>query len=403
MKNLKLIGFLMIIASSLMFIQCTTDTLVGPQGPAGADGVDGIDGIDGIDGLDGLDGIDGLDGASIAECIACHSDSFRDPIRAAFDLSLHNLGTHNGGNTNSYGSRESCSQCHGESGYIDYVNRGFVKPGGYYGTEGAIYEIDDNGTPDDESDDFVVLDDDEDSPTFGLPVITNDWQYNAAKISCNTCHDEHRSFDFENDGNDMALRQGFMPVTLIADPSYTIDMGRSNTCVNCHQPRDYGYNPPVPGPTEDFEVTSTRYGPHHGPQSTVLEGIMGAEIAGSLSYPARGTSKHREATCTGCHMGETTDGTDGGHTFWVTDNACLQCHSSVPSADGSFDADMATLKAKLIALGVLQENNRTIRGTYPANVTQALWNYKTLLEDKSHGVHNPAYTRALLKNSIDAL
>jgi len=61
MKNLKLIGFLIIIASSLMFIQCTTDTITGPQGTAGVDGIDGIDGIDGVDGLDGTDGLDGAD------------------------------------------------------------------------------------------------------------------------------------------------------------------------------------------------------------------------------------------------------------------------------------------------------------------------------------------------------
>ena len=39
----------------------------------------------------------------------------------------------------------------------------------------------------------------------------------------------------------------------------------------------------------------------------------------------------------------------------------------------------------------------------PAKVAQAIWNYKTLEEDKSHGVHNPGYAKALLKNSIEAL
>ena len=83
MKNLKLIGFLMILASSLMFIQCTTDTLVGPKG---ADGANGANGLDGTNGLNGLDGIDGIDGADVAVCIACHSNSHRDDIRASFQL-----------------------------------------------------------------------------------------------------------------------------------------------------------------------------------------------------------------------------------------------------------------------------------------------------------------------------
>ena len=47
MKNLKLIGFLMILASSLMFIQCTSDPI---PGIAGADGINGENGADGTDG-----------------------------------------------------------------------------------------------------------------------------------------------------------------------------------------------------------------------------------------------------------------------------------------------------------------------------------------------------------------
>ena len=30
--------------------------------------------------------------------------------------------------------------------------------------------------------------------------------YEAMPVSCNTCHDSHRTFDFENDGPDYALR-----------------------------------------------------------------------------------------------------------------------------------------------------------------------------------------------------
>jgi Ethylbenzene dehydrogenase len=44
MKNLKLFSFL-IIASSLLFVQCTSDPI---PGPAGADGADGSDGTDGV-------------------------------------------------------------------------------------------------------------------------------------------------------------------------------------------------------------------------------------------------------------------------------------------------------------------------------------------------------------------
>lgn len=394
MKNLKLIGFLMLMVSSLMFIQCTTDTI---EGQAGADGLNGVDGVDGVDGLNGLNGTDGLDGADIAVCISCHSNEHTDPIEAAWLNSGHFQGTHTGGY---YGSRESCAQCHSNEGYVDLLTKGFVKPGGYYGNIGAIYEIDDNDTPDDTSDDFVVIEDDEDEPTFGLPVITNDFQSNASKISCNTCHSDHSSFDFANDGNDKALRKGWDAVTLIIDGVTSIDRGLNNTCIQCHQPRgSYA----IPNDVDDYAVTSSRFGPHHGPQSTVVEGLMGAESA-TGSYPAPGSSKHAEASCITCHMGDPTNpGTDGSHTWWPTDNACLSCHATVPTEVAGFATSLATLKAELVALGALTDSGSTVRGTWPAPVAQAMWNYKTLTEDLSEGVHNPAYARALLQSSLDGL
>jgi len=48
MKNLKLLSFTMLLASSLMFVNCTSDLDQGPAGPAGPAGVDGVDGEDGI-------------------------------------------------------------------------------------------------------------------------------------------------------------------------------------------------------------------------------------------------------------------------------------------------------------------------------------------------------------------
>ena len=44
MRDLRFFSFLMLIASSLIFIQCTHDEHYGPQGEAGIDGIDGVDG-----------------------------------------------------------------------------------------------------------------------------------------------------------------------------------------------------------------------------------------------------------------------------------------------------------------------------------------------------------------------
>ena len=56
-----------------------------------------------------------------------------------------------------------------------------------------------------------------------------------------------------------------------------------------------------------------------------------------------------------------------------------------------------------VSIGILQEDNYVVEGTFPGIQVQAVWNYRTLLEDKSKGVHNPGYTKALLNNSIEVL
>lgn len=178
----------------------------------------------------------------------------------------------------------------------------------------------------------------------------------------------------------------------------------SNNCISCHQPRS---SYAIPGPTEDYEITSSRFGPHHGPQSTVVEGIMGANIAGSLAYPAPGESTHvSQASCVSCHMAETNAEDQGTHTFSPALVSCTTCHTSmteIPEQIAGFEADMLTLHNLLVEAGSITETGSTVNGTYSAKVSQATWNYKTLEEDKSNGIHNPNYVRALLKNSIEAL
>jgi Ethylbenzene dehydrogenase len=45
MRTIKLFSFLVLLTSSLMFIQCTSDPIPGPAGGDGADGADGVDGV----------------------------------------------------------------------------------------------------------------------------------------------------------------------------------------------------------------------------------------------------------------------------------------------------------------------------------------------------------------------
>ena len=59
---------------------------------------------------------------------------------------------------------------------------------------------------------------------------------------------------------------------------------------------------------------------------------------------------------------------------------------------------------KLIAAGIMTEaGGSAVTGTYPSNVAGARMNYQMCLEDRSKGVHNPKYVKALLTNSIESL
>ena len=420
MKNLKLIGFLIAMASSLMFIQCTTDTVVGP---AGADGTNGVNGINGINGVDGVNGV------GTASCIECHSDTHRTPINDAYALSGHATGT-----SWARGKSAGCARCHNNAGYVDMLSGNFLNDDGY---------------PDANPDGYAV----------------------SNAITCSGCHSDHRSFDFDVDGNDYSVRT-LDPVQLVTNRDYYIDvknesdlMGKSNTCVNCHQPRRTG---PTADENDEYKQTSSHWGPHHGPQSTFLEGIQGMEMAGTAAYPAPGSATHRaSASCVQCHMGEDADGNKSSvnHEWLSNSNTCLTCHSVVPTEVSGFADGMTTLEGLLeevvgweyrysvvrdvddvpvldadgdlqfldingdittsssayvieedingdpikeVFVGVVHDGHPTTgfygRGAYwPIGAAEAGWNFLLLEEDSSHGVHNPAYGKALLENSIAAL
>jgi hypothetical protein len=116
--------------------------------------------------------------------------------------------------------------------------------------------------------------------------------------------------------------------------------------------------------------------------------------------------------------------TAGGHTFNMTyvyhgdeeDNvgACTTCH---PSAE-DFDLDGAQteieelledLKLALADLGVFDSDTalwNVPRGdslVVSADVAGAMINYKVVEEDRSLGIHNPPYIKALLTNTLEAL
>ncbi|MGB5263343.1 MAG: hypothetical protein WBN28_07055, partial [Lutimonas sp.] len=123
------------------------------------------------------------------------------------------------------------------------------------------------------------------------------------------------------------------------------------------------------------------------------------------------------SSCTACHMSDSSSESHGLHTFSPALESCTACHTNmteIPEEINGYTEEFKALENLLLAKGYIGEdgyvkgpNGENASSTNPLVVSaqdaSAIWNYKTLYEDQSHGIHNPTYTRALLKNSIEAL
>lgn len=344
-SRIFLFGFIV----AFMAASCTKE---GPMGPAGPQGPQGEQGPAGPAGPAGADG---EDGQGVNLCMDCHSTESMMNIQAQFTTSVHSAGAIA---VDYAGGRSYCAPCHSHEQFVQTMQLGGV-----------------------------------------LGNITNPsaWQ-------CNTCHGIHESFT----SSDYALRTTD-PVAANWNSEKTIDVGgNSNLCAVCHQSRRPEPNLSAPG--ETFEITSTHYGPHHGPQANILLGEGFAEIAGDEAYPAPGSYVHFDFSCTGCHMHDA--GTGSNHSFNPDLSKCTECHSSATDFDiaGTQTAvagQLDDLRDKLLALGVIEGDEEhgyhPVVGTYPMLHAQAFFNWIGLVEDRSLGVHNPGYVKALLANTIAAL
>ena len=331
----------LLLITGMFFVVLLMMSCEGPMGPAGTDGTDGINGTDGTNGVDGN-----------MVCMQCHTLDNKSAVESEYHFTRHFNHTAVG----YAGGRKDCTACHSHEGFVE-------------------------------------------TQYTGMDTTANDISIPTA-IGCLTCHDSHRTFDFESDGKDYALRT-VDPVTFNIYPEHTIEFGSSsNLCVECHQPRRPA---PVADDSGNFNVTSSHYGPHHAPNGTVLFGIGGYEFDGLDSYPAAGSSAHFTASCTGCHMGSAV-GDAGGHTLIPTEASCITCHSNgVPDMKSEIEGLLENLKGRLQTAGILDAEGHVVTGEFPINVAGSFYNYALIEEDLSHGVHNPKYTRALLKNSIAKL
>jgi hypothetical protein len=207
---------------------------------------------------------------------------------------------------------------------------------------------------------------------------------------CRACHMIHETYTME----DFALRTT-KAVQLYAVAGASFNGGEGNLCVNCHQPRRDA--PVAVGGV--ISGISSHWGPHHGPQSAMILGLAGAGVTGSPSGHYAVSN-----TCVHCHMG---DGDD--HHFEPALATCQSCHPSATNFDvNGVQTEIAALSdslgAELLAANLINENSpdgHPIVTSAPENQGIALWNWIYVAhEDKSMGVHNHDYAKALLEEGL---
>jgi hypothetical protein len=344
--------------------------IVGCEGPQGATGAAGADGTDGTDGTNGINAAE--------TCTDCHVDDVELWVRQAqYANSLHGTGeTVERGGAAYDNTDNSCAKCHSHDGFALFVEDGTTVSSGFD---------------------------------------------NPARINCRSCHMIHTSYTQADWGLSINT-----PVTLDFDGS-TADFGSvANLCVNCHQARAVSPMPVVDGAA--VTLSSSRYGTHHGPQTQVVGGTGLFEF-GNITVTGgpntHGNTTSNAAVCAGCHMYEPAWGDEaGGHTWSMeydyhgtTEDfiqPCNQsgCHSSV--ADFDYAGVHTCVENALLDLATYLENTpaaapngikRTTgmyinAGTYSANLAAAFLNLQNIEEDRSHGVHNPAYAKQVLEDTF---
>jgi hypothetical protein len=231
---------------------------------------------------------------------------------------------------------------------------------------------------------------------------------NPSPISCFGCHEPHTNHNFNLRTTD--------PVVL--ETGGTFDYGMGNLCAQCHHSRT-----PDPVLSGSISITSSRWGPHHGPQADILNGT-GAYVFAGQTY--RNSPHNRQITegCPQCHMAAPYGTQAGGHTMSMTYEShgateelitgCNvdDCHAGdldsfdYLSLQDTVAAYTEELYTDLVFAGYINDATGLINAStsHPLDLTEgqagALYNYYLIEGDRSEGVHNSKYVIDALKASI---
>jgi len=315
---------------------------------AGTEGPAGPPGPAGPEGSAGPPGPAGEVSAADLSCTECHNDT---TLIVSKEAQFRENSVHGTGESFERGEGTDCAGCHG--------------------TEGAKARINAGLPPHDPSVVGIV---------------------NVSPFDCRTCHNIHTTYTRA----DFSLTGDAQPV-LLERTGGTFDGGLGNLCANCHQVRNEA--PTVTG--GNVEVTSSRFGPHYGIPAPMLLGEGGLGVTGSPG-PHYAVV---ENTCVTCHMGD-----ERNHTYLPDVERCQACHADAEDFDingvqTEITAMLEELHTTFVEKGMLNPETDlwVVPATYPEAVANAMWNYKFVVYDLSMGVHNSAYTKALLEASLEAL
>lgn len=377
----KLSNLLLIIAAvTFVFTACE-----GPQGPQGPEGAQGETGPTGPQGPAGPSGTAG--------CITCHDNNqLITAASAQWEASIHATG----GNAERNG--RFCAPCHTSQGFLEVNTAGdFESTIGNKGTSATIP--------------------------------------NPNQINCYTCHDIHNTYTTADwDLTKTAATVGWHSVD--GSTVTTVDLGAGNMCTGCHQGRAQTLLANWDdGGTAILTPTTYRWGLHHGPQYNIYVGEGLYEFVGSTAYPQPGDADYLHTVnaaakgCVSCHMNDAYGTQAGGHTFNFAysyhgssvnnyPETCFSCHTP----EGALDLDDVTdaiqtniaglleeLMVELQDAGVMDADGYLVHtsDTDIEDQTEehlaAFTNWQAIEEDRSMGIHNPAYTEAVLLNTLEVV
>jgi hypothetical protein len=352
MKRSSILAAVFVLGLAIALASCA-----GGAGPAGSAGPAGPAGPE------GPQGPPGEISATDLSCTECHNET---TLIVSKEAQFRETSVHGTGESFVRGEGTDCAGCHG--------------------TEGAKARINAGLPPHDAS---------------VLGVV------NVSPFDCRTCHNIHTTYTKA----DFSLTGGAQPVVLEMTGG-TFDGGMGNLCANCHQIR----NEPPTVTAGNVEITSSRFGTHYGVEAQMLLGEGGLGVSGSPSTHYAAV----ENTCVTCHMGE-----EANHTYLPDVARCQACHADAENFDvNGVQTEITAMLEELHAIFVAENllNPETdLWGIYdpatatwsnpsaaapltvPEAVANAMWNYKFVTYDQSMGVHNAAYTKALLQASLEAL